>query len=223
MKNIAMPVKRPWVQIAIDARDIGTAETWARSAAAAGADWIEAGTPLIVHYGIASIQKILEWGAGRPVVADFKLMDGGEKFFRSAHELGASVAVVMGGAPDASIQAAVTAKKACGIKVVVDLLGLGNARAARARETVAMGTDYIMLHLGHDESRADPTKGVLDGLEEVLSAVTVPVGVSTFNKDEAVRAIRIGASFVVQGNPILTSPDRDVELRRFVDAVKSAL
>jgi 3-keto-L-gulonate-6-phosphate decarboxylase len=220
--NKAMPANRPWIQIAIDARDLGVAEAMARSAAAAGADWIEAGTPLIVYQGISSIQKIAGWSAGRPVVADFKAMDGVEKYFRSARDLGASVAVVLAGAPDASIQAAIAAKRACGIEVMVDLIGVG-ARAARAREAVAMGADYVMLHLGHDESRADSAKGVLDGLEEVLSAVSVPVGVSTFTRNEAVRAVRMGASFVVQGEPILSVPDRDGEFRRFIDAVKSAL
>ncbi len=209
---------RPWIQIAIDARDLATAESMARSAALAGADWIEAGTPLIVYQGIEVIARIAAWG-GRPVVADFKAMDGVAKYFRSARELGAQVAVVLASAPEASIAAACEAKRDTGIEVMVDLIGVAD-RAARARAAEGVGADYIMLHLGHDEGRADPGKHVLDGLDEVVAAVSLPVGVSTFTPGEATEAIRRGASFVVQGEPILSAPDRDERLRRFVDAVK---
>jgi len=154
-------------------------------------------------------------------VADFKAMDGVEKYFRSAQEMGASVAVVQAAAPDASILAAIEARKACGIEVMVDLMGLDD-RAGRAAECEALGADYLMVHLGHDEAHADPTKHVLDGLEEVVAAVSKPVGISTFTSEEAVEAVRRGASFIIQGEPILSSPDRDARLAQFVEAVKGA-
>ena len=216
-----MKMDAPWIQVAIDARDLATAETFVRTAVAAGADWIEAGTPLIVYEGIEAIRKLAGWSGGRPVVADFKAMDGVEKYFRSAQEMGASVAVVQAAAPDASILAAIEARKACGIEVMVDLMGLDD-RAGRAAECEAFGADYLMVHLGHDEARADPTKHVLDGLDEVVAAVSKPVGISTFTSEEAVEAVRRGASFIIQGEPILSSPDRDVRMARFVEAVKGA-
>jgi 3-keto-L-gulonate-6-phosphate decarboxylase len=216
-----MRTKTPWVQVAIDAKDLATAESFTSSALAAGADWIEAGTPLIVYQGISVIKKIAAWSGGRPVVADFKAMDGVAKYFHSAHDLGASVAVVLAAAPDASMLAAIEAKKACGIQVMVDLIGIED-RVARARVAESMGADYIMVHLGHDEGRADPSKHVLDGLAEVVSNVSLPVGVSTFTLSEAVQAVRIGASFIVQGEPILSAPDRDAQLRRFIEGVKLA-
>jgi 3-keto-L-gulonate-6-phosphate decarboxylase len=215
-----MKMRAPWIQVAIDAKDLATAEVYVRSAVAAGADWMEAGTPLIVYEGIGAIGKLAEWSGDLPVVADFKAMDGVEKYFRSARGLGASVAVVQAAAPDASVLAAVKARKACGIEVMVDLMGL-NDRAGRAKECEAMGADYLMLHLGHDEAHADAAKHVLDGLDEVVAAVSRPVGVSTFAVAEAIEAVKRGASFIIQGEPILSSPDRDKRLARFVEAVKS--
>jgi 3-keto-L-gulonate-6-phosphate decarboxylase len=213
--------RAPWVQIAIDARDLPTAEAQVRCAIEAGADWIEAGTPLIVYQGIGVIRTIASWSKGRTVVADFKAADGVAKYFHSAQELGAGIAVVLAAAPPASLQSAIDAKKSCGIEVVVDLLGVPN-RPEKARQAEAMGADYIMLHLGHDESRADSSKHVLDGLAEVVAAVSLPVGVSTFTEAEAVEAVRRGASFIVQGEPILSAANRDDQLRQFIASVKQA-
>jgi hypothetical protein len=44
----------------------------------------------------------------------------------------------------------------------------------------------------------------------------------TFNADQAVRAVRGGASFVVQGEPLVSAPDGFDQLSRFIQAVKSA-
>ncbi len=155
------------------------------------------------------------------MVADYKAMDGVEKYFVTASGMGAGVAVVLACAPDASILAAIEAKKKCGIEVMVDLIGVKN-RPQRAREVEAMGADYIMLHLGHDEAHADPSKQVINGLDKVVSAVSIPVAVSTFTMEEAVEAVRIGASIIVQGEPILSAPNRDTQLARFVETVKTA-
>ena len=63
-------MERPWVQVAIDALSIGEAERLARIAIEAGADWIEAGTPLITYEGMRAIRVIADMAEGRPVVAD---------------------------------------------------------------------------------------------------------------------------------------------------------
>ncbi len=198
-----------------------TAGQYALSAVKAGADWIEAGTPLIIYQGLESIGKLHELCDGKLVLADFKAMDGVEKYFRSAADQGASIAVVLAAAPDASIAAAVSAKKSCGIQVMVDLIGVTN-KAERAAQAEAIGADYILLHLGHDEAKADPAKHVLDGFWEILSAVSIPIGVGTFSAEEAIEAGRQGAGFVVQGAPLLSQPNRDDLLKHFVDTVKGA-
>ena len=41
--------------------------------------------------------------------------------------------------------------------------------------------------------------------------------------EEAVEAIKRGASFVVQGNPILSAPDAPAKMKAFIDAVKAAV
>ena len=216
-------MQKPWVQIAIDALDLEEAKRLAGIAVEAGADWIEAGTPLLTFEGIRSIRTLVEVSGGRPVVADFKAQDGVEKYFLEAGRQGASVATVLGVVADASIDAATRGGRNAGVAVVADMYAIPLTEIGRrAREVENLGVDYVMLHLGHDEAKADPNKGCLDGLNELLEAVSVPVGISTFTAEEAVRAVKQGASFVVQGNPILADPDVAVKLAEFIRAVKEA-
>ena len=107
-----------------------------------------------------------------------------------------------------------------GVQVVADLYSIkGDRMGRRARELEELGVDHVMLHLGHDEAHADPSRHCLEGLDEVLEAVSIPVGVGTFGVEEAVEAVKRGASFVVQGNPMLSEPDALDKMRTFIDAV----
>ena len=214
-------MNKPWIQIAIDVREIGEARKLARTAVEAGADWIEAGTPLITFESVRAIGALVQVCQGRPVVADFKAQDGVGKYFLEAGRQGAKIATVLGAVPDGSIQAAVNVRQESGVEVVVDLLGVKNL-AQRAREVEALGADYLMLHQGFDEARADPSKHVLDGLEELVKAVEIPVGVGVFTLEEAIEAVQMGASFVVQGEPLLSAPDLPSRLADFVQRVKAA-
>jgi 3-keto-L-gulonate-6-phosphate decarboxylase len=214
---------RPWVQVAIDSRDIDTGLVWTKIALAAGADWIETGSPLIVFEGVRAIGALAQQAGTTPVVADFKAQDGVAKYFLEAGRQGAKIATVLGIVADGSVKAAVLGGKEAGVKVMADMFSIPKNRlAARAEQLQRMGVDYLLLHLGHDEARDEPHRHVLDGLEELTGAVTIPVGVATFTKEEAVEAVRRGASFVVQGHPLL-EPDNAMDLLgEFIQAVKSA-
>ena len=214
-------MQKPWVQIAIDVKTIELARKYAQVAIQAGADWIEAGTPIITYQGMRGIEAIVEAAQGRPVVADFKASDGVYKYFCSAAEMGASKAVVLGTAADGSIIEAVRAGKDHGVEVIVDMFSMDHSRlSSRAKEVEAMGANYVMLHLGFDELKHDPSRKTLAGLEKLVGAVNIPVGIATFNKDEAVEAIKMGASWVVQGEPLLSAPDGERKLREYIEAVK---
>jgi 3-hexulose-6-phosphate synthase len=69
---------------------------------------------------------------------------------------------------------------------------------------------------------ANPGRDPLLGLSELVQAVSIPVGAVTFNADQAVRAVRCGASFVVQGEPLVSASDGFDQLSRFIQTFKSA-
>jgi 3-hexulose-6-phosphate synthase len=216
--------RKPWVQIAIDERDISQALRLTKIALRAGADWIEAGTPLIVYESVRSIKALVDICKDVPVVADFKAQDGVYKYFMEAERQGAKLAVVLGVVADGSVMEAIRAGKDSGIKVVVDLFSVPLADIVqRAKHLEAMGADYLMVHLGFDEGKYDSSRHPFDGLAEVAKAVKIPVGVGTFSIEEGIEAVKLGASWVVMGNPLLSDPDAENKLTGFIKAVKSAV
>ena len=62
----------------------------------AGADWIEAGTPLITFQGIRAIASLVQACPGKPILADLKAQDGVAKHFKEAGRQGAKTATVLG-------------------------------------------------------------------------------------------------------------------------------
>ena len=91
--------------------------------------------------------------------------------------------------------------------------------AARAKELEALGVDAVYVHFGSDESKYDKVRFPYDGVEEVYEAVEIPVGVGSFSLEDALEGLRRGASWVVMGGPLLTSPDDYAQFKEFVDAV----
>jgi 3-hexulose-6-phosphate synthase len=215
--------KKPWVQVSIDVLDLDKGRQLARMAEEAGADWVEAGTPLIVYHGLPAIGAIVESCRHSPVLADLKAVDGVAKYFREAGRQGAKIATVLGFAPDASIREALRGGREGGAEVMVDLYALDpSVLPRRARELEALGVHYLLLHAGGDAMAADPTRDPQAGLAELVRSVSIPVGAVTFGADQAVRAVQSGASFVVQGEPMVSAPDGLKQLTAFINRVHTA-
>ncbi len=221
MRETTATQPNPWVQIAIDATSIDRAQELTALAVEAGAAWIEVGTPLITFEGVRAIDAVVAVAQGHPIVVDYKSVDGVAKYFAEASRRGAELATVLGAAPDASIRAAVAARDEGGCQVLVDLYGLQD-KVLRARQVAELGADFVMLHVGFDETREDPGRDPLEHLDEVVAAIDLPVGVATFTVQQAVEAVGRGASWVVQGEPLLSSPDAGQLLAEFVNRVSSA-
>ncbi len=211
-----------WVQVAVDATNIERGIALTKLAVEAGADIVEAGTPFITYCGMEAIDVVAAHSAGAAVLADFKTFDGAEKYAVEAGKHGAKFVTVMAKAADATILASIRGARKAGIEVVVDLCAVPlDVIGQRAQQCEALGADYVMIHLGHDDAHAHPHKHVLDGLDDVIAAVRVPVFVSTFTLEQALEALRRGATGIVQGEPILSAPDALEQMTAFVKAVKA--
>ena len=208
------------VQIALDVTSIDKAVRLGEIAVKVGADWLEAGTPLITFEGVEAIGALAREFPQVPIVADYKSMDGVAKYVEEAGRQGASIATVCAVTSDASVREAVRAGRESKVKIVADLLAVSDL-VRRAQEVAGLGVDYVMVHLGADEIRERPTEDPLTGLSEVVEAVDVPVGVGTFNAGQAVEAVKKGARFIVQGNPLLSSDNMQKALGEFIERVKS--
>ena len=213
-------IKPPIVQIALDYATIEEALEMARIGVEAGVDWLEIGTPLIISQGLLPIGDMVRAFPKYPVLADYKTMDSGGKNVHRTKAQGGHIMTVCGGAPDETIRSAIEASKETDIMVVVDTIGVKH-QAARARQCAEWGAHMIYLHYGADQRAADASQDSVQWLDEVLAAVSIPVGVGTFGVEDAIRAVSKGAELVAIGHPVISGPKAAEELREFVREVKA--
>jgi 3-hexulose-6-phosphate synthase/6-phospho-3-hexuloisomerase len=211
----------PVVQVALDFATTAEALAVARLAVAAGVDWLEAGTPLIVAQGLAPIGELVRAFPGHPVLADYKTMDSGGKNVERTLAQGAHLMTVCAAAPDETVQAAVAAGRETGVWVVADTIGCQD-QAARARQCQEWGVNLVYLHYGADQRRCDPTRDSTQWIDAVQRVVSLPLGVGCFGSEDAVRAVERGVEWVVIGHPLISGPDPAAALAEFVRAVRAA-
>ena len=97
----------PIVQISLDVETIEEALLIAEKAVAAGVDWLEVGTPLILSKGFYAITALKKRFPDKTVVSDQKTMDGGGLETEMAAKAGADIVVIMAAANNATIKEAV--------------------------------------------------------------------------------------------------------------------
>jgi len=192
------------LQVAMDV--LTTADALALAGkVAAHVDIIELGTPLIKAEGLRAITAIKEAHPDKIVFADLKTMDAGELEADIAFSAGADLVTVLGTAGNSTIAGAVRAAQKHGKGIVVDLIGVAD-KAARAREVIALGAEFVEMHAGLDEQAEEGfTFNTLlsDGTDSgVAFSVAGGVSVATI---EAVQ--KSGASVAVAGGAIYSATD----------------
>jgi 3-hexulose-6-phosphate synthase len=196
---------KPIIQVSLDVTSNEEALALAQAAVAAGVDWLEAGTPLILAEGLRCVQALREAFPDKPIVADLKTMDGAGLEAELMFKAGANMVVVMGQAHDASIIEQVKMARQYGGQVMCDVM-LCPDKPKRAREAQAMGVDMIIVHTGFDERNMIPGLSPLDDLPAILEAVTIPVqAVGGLSVEQAIQTLDMGAQIVVFGAPLVIS------------------
>jgi 3-hexulose-6-phosphate synthase / 6-phospho-3-hexuloisomerase len=210
--------ERPLVQVALDFVDLPRAIEVAREAVAGGADWIEAGTPLIKAEGLGAVRALKAEFPDKTIVADMKTMDAGRTEVECAAKAGAGVVGVLGAASDSTIRECVEAARNYGCKLIVDMIEVADpvARAKRAQE---LGADYIGIHTAIDQQMRG--EAPFETLRAVAETVVIPVSVAGgINSETAAAAVDAGAGIVVVGGAIIKAVDAaaaTAEIRRAVD------
>ena len=200
-----MRLDRPVLQVALDFENLPRALLAAREAVEGGADWVEAGTPLIKSEGLNAVRELKRACPRQRIVADMKVMDTGAFEVEIAAKAGADLVTVLGAADDDTIADAVRGGEKYGAEVVVDLLGVPElqARAARVAE---LGAAAVCLHVGIDMQMAGRTP--FAELEALARECPVPVAVAGgLNSETVAAAVRAGAGILIVGGAITKSPD----------------
>ncbi|MHB1931923.1 MAG: 3-hexulose-6-phosphate synthase [Thermoplasmata archaeon] len=199
-----MRLDRPVLQVALDFENLSRALAAAREAVDGGADWVEAGTPLIKSEGLDAVRELKKAFGGKRIVADMKIMDTGAFEVEIAAKAGADLVTVLGTADDDTIAEAVRGGELYGAEIIVDLLNVPDP-VARTRRAAELGAAAVCWHVGIDMQMQARTP--FAELEALVRATDLPVAVAGGLTSESVaRATRAGAQILVVGGAITKSP-----------------
>jgi len=212
-------MEKPVLQVALDFMHLKRALQAAKEAVEGGADWVEAGTPLIKSEGVEVVRALRKAFPGRVIVADLKTMDTGAFEVEIAAKAGADVVTVMGVTDDATIAEAVKAARRYGAKIMVDLMRVPD-KPKRAKELEALGVHYLNLHVSIDEQMIARTP--LEELKAVCKASSLPVAVAGgLNSETVAQAVKAGARIIIVGGAIIKAEkvaDATRTIRRALDS-----
>ncbi len=206
------------LQVALDFIELARAMAVAEAAVAGGADYVEAGTPLIKSEGLDAVRKLRAAFPGKTIIADLKTMDAGRIETEAAAKAGANVVTVMAGASPSTIRECVEAGKHYGCVVAVDLLGIPDP-VAFAKSAAELGVAWLDVHCPIDAQMQgeDPLKL----LKAIRSQTNLTLAVAGgLNSETAALAAAAGADVVIIGGAITKAIDpktATADIRRAID------
>lgn len=205
------------IQVALDLLELERALEIAKESVEGGADWLEAGTPLIKSEGMHAIRALKETFPGITIVADMKVMDTGAIEVEMAAKSGASVVSILAAADNATIEDAIRSARKYGVAVMADILNVEDP-VERAKELEELGLDYICVHIGIDQQM----KGMdtLAVLEKVSAAVSTPLAVAGgIDAETAAEAVKLGAEIVIVGGNIIRTAKVEESTRKIRESI----
>ena len=212
-------MKQAKLQVALDFVELPRALAVAQAAVAGGADYVEAGTPLIKSEGLDAVRKLRELLPDRTIIADMKTMDAGKIETEAAAKAGANVMTVCGAASWSTIRECVEAGLHYGIEVAVDLMGVDDPVAVAAK-AAQLGARWLDVHCAIDRQMegSDP----LAMLKEIRRATDLTLAVAGgINSETAPAAAAAGADVIIVGGAIIKAQDPKqaaADIRKAIDS-----
>lgn len=210
----------PILQVALDFLELSRALKAAREAVKGGAQWVEAGTPLIKSEGLESIRALRREFPKTYLIADLKTLDAGRAEFEAAAKAGANCATVCSTGSDSTILECIEAGRNYGIDVAVDLLGVhGDAQIELARRCEEWGAHHVGLHLPIDDQMrgGDPAAALKRLRPKVGIKIAVAGGINSENASDVAAN---GADILIVGGSITKSADAEKATRTILEAVR---
>ncbi len=209
------------IQVALDVIEPDRAVSIAEEAVAGGADWIEAGTPLIKSAGMEIIRKLRETFPDKVILADMKTMDVGAAEVEMAAKSGADVVTILAAADDAVIRQSLLSAGKYGVRIMVDMISVDDS-VTRAKEVEALGIDLINVHVGIDAQMTGESP--IEKLKALASETNMEIAVAGgLTPETAWEAVQTGADIVIVGSYIINSDNvrqSSADIRKAVDSAE---
>jgi 3-hexulose-6-phosphate synthase/6-phospho-3-hexuloisomerase len=206
--------------VALDLLELDRSIQIAKEAVSGGADWIEAGTPLIKSEGMDSVREMKKALPGTKIVADMKTVDTGAMEVEMAAKAGADIVAMLASSDNSTVQDALRAARKYGVQIMMDLLTVPDP-VKRSRELDQLGVDYICVHVGIDQQMTG--RDTVDFLKQIVKEVTTPVAAAGgIDAVSGAEAIASGAAIVIVGGSIVRSADVTASARKIREAIDHA-
>jgi 3-hexulose-6-phosphate synthase/6-phospho-3-hexuloisomerase len=205
-------MKKAVLQVALDILELKRALQIAQESIDGGADWIEAGTPLIKSEGMQAIRSMRDRFPDSIIVADMKVADTGTLEVEMAAKAGANIVCILADADDSVIDESVRAARLYGIRIMADLINVRDP-IKRAPELEAMGVDIICAHVGIDQQMIGKNSIAL--LTSLSGLIHIPLAVAGgISAATAGDAVKCGADIVIVGGWIVRSAEVSQNTRK---------
>lgn len=206
--------------MALDLLELDRSIQIAKEAIAGGADWIEAGTPLIKSEGMDAVREMKLALPGVKIVADMKTVDTGAMEVEMAAKAGADIVALLAASDNSTVEDALRAARKYGVQIMMDLLTVSDP-VKRSKELERLGVDYICVHAGIDQQMTGHDNIGL--LEQILKEVNLPVAAAGgIDAENGAYAVSSGASIVIVGGNIVRSADVTGSARKIREAIDHA-
>ena len=171
-------------------------------------DIVELGTPFTWTHPIETIGMFKREFPHNLILADYKIMDGGEYCAGLAYDAGADITTVSARTLDITIQGAVKAARDRGRLILADMMAVPSEEmASRAREVEALGVDYICIHrgLGVKDSPLENLKILKETVTRSQIAIAGGIDLDTLREIVPLKPdlVIVGSAIIRAENPLL--------------------
>ena len=206
--------------MALDILELDRSIQIAKEAVLGGADWIEAGTPLIKSVGMDAVREMKKALPGTRILADMKTVDTGAMEVEMAAKAGADIVALLASSDNSTIEDALRAARKYGVQIMMDLLTVPDP-VKRSRELEALGVDYICVHVGIDQQMTG--RDTVDFLKEIVKVVNIPVAAAGgIDAVTGAEAVANGAAIVIVGGSIVRSAQVTASAEKIREAIDHA-
>ena len=170
-------------------------------------DIIEIGTPFAYSSPLSLIGELKWRYPSKKILADYKILDGGDFMANLAYSAGADITSVSARAHDETIEGAVRSARKWNREILVDMMAVPlNEIPARAAFASGLNADYICVHTSLDVQNAvDPLESIRAARQSCGSTrVSVAGGI---RPDTIGRLVVEKPDVVIVGGALVKAPD----------------